>query len=252
MSLTVFDFQSQIVRVVMQDGQPWWVASDVCAVLELDDTSKAVSRLDEDEKGTNNIRTPGGNQDMLCVNEPGLYALVLTSRKPQAKAFKRWLTHEVIPSIRARGSYQLPQQPAPTEQDNFKPQSQIEIILASVQQLAATAQQMAEQEHRLLHTEHIAKELTLQLEVTKDELKSRIEAVEKEQDRFNHPSGHKYTILGFAKKQGLEISLNQSKSLGSKASSLCKTVGIAVERISDPRFGSVGLYPESILIQVFG
>ena len=111
MNLTVFDFESQIVRVVIHEGLPWWVAADVCAVLELDDTSKAVSRLDEDEKGTNSIRTPGGNQDMLCVNEPGLYALVLTSRKPQAKAFKRWLTHEVIPSIRAKGSYELPQQP---------------------------------------------------------------------------------------------------------------------------------------------
>ncbi|MBA3921285.1 MAG: hypothetical protein H0X31_06110 [Nostocaceae cyanobacterium] len=148
-------------------------------------------------------------------------------------------------------------QPEPTEITkpeiaDFKPQSQIEIILASVQQLAATAQQMAEQEQRLLQQERIAIELTGELEVAKAELSDRIKSVEKEQDRFNHPSGHKYTILGFAKKLGLEISLNQSKSFGSKASSLCRTNGIAVERITDPRFGSVGLYPESILIQVFG
>lgn len=93
------------IRVCMNDGEPWFVANDACRILELGDTSKAVSRLDDDEKGTNSIPTPGGVQNVLVVNEPGLYSLVLGSRKPEAKEFKRWLTHEVIPAIRKRGIY---------------------------------------------------------------------------------------------------------------------------------------------------
>lgn len=97
------------VRVVERDGQPWFVAKDVCECLELTDVSKTISLLDDDEKGTNSIRTPGGEQQMLVVSEPGLYSLILRSRKPEAKAFKRWVTHDVIPSIRKRGLYATPQ-----------------------------------------------------------------------------------------------------------------------------------------------
>lgn len=93
------------VRVVECEGEPWFVAKDVCECLELTDVSKTISLLDDDEKGTNSIRTPGGEQQMLVVSEPGLYSLILRSRKPEAKAFKRWIIHEVVPSIRKRGLY---------------------------------------------------------------------------------------------------------------------------------------------------
>lgn len=99
------------VRVVEHEGEPWFVAKDVCECLELTDVSKTISLLDDDEKGTNSIRTPGGKQDMLIVSEPGLYSLVLRSRKPEAKAFKRWIVHEVIPSIRRTGGYGAPALP---------------------------------------------------------------------------------------------------------------------------------------------
>lgn len=85
-----------------------FVAKDVCRVLEHRDTSKAVSRLDDDEKGTNNVRTPYGDQNMLVINESGLYSLILTSRKPEAKRFKKWVTSEVLPSIRRSGRYEAP------------------------------------------------------------------------------------------------------------------------------------------------
>ena len=101
-------FQNRVfgaVRVVEHEGEPWFVAKDVCECLELTDVSKTISLLDDDEKGTNSIRTPGGKQDMLIVSEPGLYSLILRSRKPEAKAFKRWIVHEVIPSIRRTGGY---------------------------------------------------------------------------------------------------------------------------------------------------
>lgn len=93
------------VRVIKQNGEPWFVAKDVCDCLGLGDTSKAVGRLEADEKGTNSIPTPGGHQNLLTVNEYGLYNLVLSSRKPEAKEFKRWITHDVIPSIRQHGAY---------------------------------------------------------------------------------------------------------------------------------------------------
>ena len=93
------------VRTVEQNGEPWFVAADVCRALGLGNSRMAVSKLDEDEKGVSSIDTLGGEQKLGIVNEPGLYTLVLSSRKPEAKAFKRWITHEVIPAIRKTGGY---------------------------------------------------------------------------------------------------------------------------------------------------
>lgn len=93
------------VRTVMREGQPWFVAADVCRALEIANSRDAISRLDEDEKGVASTDTPGGRQVVTIVNEPGLYVLVMGSRKPEAKAFKRWITHEVIPAIRKHGAY---------------------------------------------------------------------------------------------------------------------------------------------------
>ena len=93
------------IRTLNIDGEPWFVASDVCKALGIANNRDAVARLDEDEKGVALTDTLGGVQNLTTVNEPGLYALVLSSRKPEAKAFKRWITHEVIPSIRKHGGY---------------------------------------------------------------------------------------------------------------------------------------------------
>jgi prophage antirepressor-like protein len=102
---TEFKFDESVVRVAMTVGEPWFVAKDVCDILEHSDTSKAVERLDDDERGTNIVRTPGGPQTMLTVNESGLYALIFTSRKPEAKRFRKWVTSEVLPEIRKTGRY---------------------------------------------------------------------------------------------------------------------------------------------------
>lgn len=104
---SVFDFNGQPIRSFMKNGLPWFIAADGCKVLDISDTSRAVSRLDEDEKGTTTIRTPGGMQIMITVNEYGLYSLILTSRKPEAKAFKRWIIHEVLPALRQSGVYAI-------------------------------------------------------------------------------------------------------------------------------------------------
>lgn len=93
------------IRTVVIDGEPWFVAVDVCRALEIVNSRDALTRIDEDEKGVVLTDTPGGKQEVTTVNEPGLYSLVLGSRKPEAKVFKRWITHEVIPSIRKNGGY---------------------------------------------------------------------------------------------------------------------------------------------------
>lgn len=93
------------IRTLTIDGEPWFVAADVCRALEIGNPSMAVERLDDDEKGISTIDTLGGKQRMTIINEPGLYSLVLSSRKPEAKAFRRWITHEVIPTIRKYGGY---------------------------------------------------------------------------------------------------------------------------------------------------
>lgn len=104
----VHRYHDSDIRIVLRGGEPWFVAKDVCDVLEVGNSRDAVARLDEDEKGVGTIDTPGGPQEMAVVNEPGLYALVMTSRKPEAKAFRRWVTHEVLPSIRRTGVYAAP------------------------------------------------------------------------------------------------------------------------------------------------
>lgn len=97
------------VRVVMRDGEPWFVAADICRALDVDNNRQAVSRLDEDEKGVILNDTNRGKRSMAVISEPGLYALVLGSRKPEAQSFRRWITHEVLPAIRQEGAYMTPE-----------------------------------------------------------------------------------------------------------------------------------------------
>jgi prophage antirepressor-like protein len=108
-SLAPFQFEGRQVRVITDEqGEPWFVAADVCACLAIRNPSDALNRLDDDEKGLGQAETPGGEQSMSTVNEPGLYNLVLGSRKPEARRFKRWVTHEVLPAIRRTGRYAIP------------------------------------------------------------------------------------------------------------------------------------------------
>ena len=104
------------VRAVRgDDGEPMFVAKDVCTALEVKNSRDAIARLDTDERGVVLIDTPGGEQQMQAVNEAGLYVLVLSSRKPEAKAFKRWVTHEVLPALRRDGGYMVARDETPEQ-----------------------------------------------------------------------------------------------------------------------------------------
>ena len=139
----VFPVTSQTVRTILIDGEPWWVAKDVCEVLDLDQVSRATSRLDDDEKGVTSITTLGGNQDMAIINEAGLYSLILTSRKPDAKRFKKWVTHEVLPTIRKTGSYNT--RPVEPQQFLSDPASLRGLLLNYTEKVIALEAKVAEQ-----------------------------------------------------------------------------------------------------------
>lgn len=100
-ALDLFTYEGQQVRTVVVDGEPWFVAADVCSVLEIGNPTQAMTRLDDDER---TLISNEGRQ-INAVSEPGLYGLILGSRKPEARAFKRWIKHEVLPAIRKTGGY---------------------------------------------------------------------------------------------------------------------------------------------------
>ena len=108
-NIQVFEYQNNKVRTVDVDGEAWFVLKDVCEVLHLGTTAKVAERLDDDEKGMNQIHTPGGTQNVTVVNESGLYHVILRSDKPEAAPFRRWVTNDVLPAIRKTGSYNAPQ-----------------------------------------------------------------------------------------------------------------------------------------------
>lgn len=142
-AITPFDFEGRAVRVVEDDaGLPWFVALDVCECLDIRNTSHALSRLDDDEKGVANSDTLGGTQQVATVNEPGLYSLTLTSRKPEAKRFKRWITHDVLPALRRTGRYDMAEgqgtEPEPPPMP-LAPQHRADVLVSASRSFAALA-----------------------------------------------------------------------------------------------------------------
>lgn len=106
--ITPFRYNDHPVRVVAIDGEPWFVLADLCKVLDLSSVGRVASRLDEGVRQTHTLETAGGRQAMSIVSEAGMYEVVLRSDKPEAVTFRRWITSEVLPSIRRTGSYGTP------------------------------------------------------------------------------------------------------------------------------------------------
>ena len=102
--IQAFDFNERAVRCIMKDGEPWWVAKDVCEVLELSNPTMALEGLDEDERTKFCLGRQG---DANIISESGLYTLILRSNKPEARSFRRWVTHEVLPTLRKTGHYSI-------------------------------------------------------------------------------------------------------------------------------------------------
>lgn len=134
----LFRYNQREVRTLEIEGQIWFIAKDVCDILEINNVSQAVTRLDEDERDIISNDTPSGKQEMNIINESGLYSLILSSRKSEAKPFRNWVTREVLPSIRQTGSYALEQ-----------PKTKLEMIAEGFVQIARI-----EREHNQLQQDH--------------------------------------------------------------------------------------------------
>ena len=126
-------YQNHPVRIVDNDGETWFAAKDVSDILGYRDAYNMTRRLDEDEKDTHLVSTPSGDQEMLIISESGLYQAILGSKKKEAKDFTRWVTHDVLPSIRKTGGYTVPQNP---EQITDKNLQHIADILKSCAEIA--------------------------------------------------------------------------------------------------------------------
>lgn len=136
--LQIFKYNGKEVRTIQKDGEPWWVLKDVCEVLGLSSPHKVFERLYDDEKGRNQIPTLGGEQEMTVINESGLYNVILRSDKPEAKPFRKWVTSEVLPSIRKNGGYIA-------NQENLTPEQIVANALIVAQNIISQKDKQIEQ-----------------------------------------------------------------------------------------------------------
>jgi len=211
---TVFTFPTtnQAIRVVEIDGEPYWVAKDVCDVLGIDNSRQALTRLDDDEKkGVIINDTLGGPQQMSVVSESGLYALIFTSRKPEAKVFKKWVTSEVLPSIRKTGAYAESLSPS-------------EVILRMAQRAVDIERAQARQAK--VQAEHDA----------------RLKALEDNQGGSQYVS-----IIGYCNLYHIVADAQRASKWGRRASMLCRANGTHIGTINSEIWGVVNTYPVAML-----
>nr|DAK82367.1 MAG TPA: hypothetical protein [Caudoviricetes sp.] len=204
------------VRVLIQeDGEPLFCLADICNILELQ-SSAVIRRLEEGVTSNHPLPTNGGIQQLTFVNEEGLYDVILGSRKESTKPFRKWVTSEVLPSIRKTGSYSV------------KPMSQAELLLQQ-------AQVIVDLEKRQIAQEGKIQQLTKDF----DYLKSKTN---------NTPDF--YSVVGYCSLKGISINLEDAKQLGKEASKICKDNGIKTGSLPDPRFGRIKTYPYRVLESV--
>ena len=229
------------VRVVECEGEPWFVAKDVCECLELTDVSKTISLLDDDEKGTNSIRTPGGEQQMLVVSEPGLYSLILRSRKPEAKAFKRWIIHEVVPSIRKRGLYA-------TEAVMDRVLDDPDFGISLLQQYKFEREQRKLVEAQRDEAVRTKAEIGSRREATAMNTASRLS---KENDQLRDEIGDSRTWKQVKAIPWLEEVFEVSQAMysvaGRKLSDMSRRMGYEIREVEDSRYGSVKAYHMDVI-----
>ena len=206
----------EIRTVINENGEPMFCLVDVCAALEL--TPKGVKQRLGDEVISNYpiIDTLGREQQALFVNEDGLYDTVLESRKPKAREFRKWVTSEVLPSIRKTGQYAT------------KPLTPAQQLLANAQMLVEIEQRQMAQERRQI------------------EVENKVALIE---DRIRD-NGY-MAVAGFANVYKVKLSDTMKKKLGKLASSWCRRMGVLPEKIKHERWGFVNTYPMQALREVF-
>jgi prophage antirepressor-like protein len=225
-SLAVFQFNTQEIRFI--DGKP--VANDIAKVLGYADPKSTVSRkVSNKNKGVAKIATPGGIQSITVLEEAGIYQLIFSSQLEEAEKFQDWVFTEVLPSIRKTGQYRV------------RPMSPAEILMQQAQLMLKL-----EQEQELLK-----QKVALESQRV-DGIQELVEQHDCELERIFKPDGDYYSVRGYAKKLGVKnLTISEAKKIGKKASKYCKQEGIPMDKMDDPRYGYVNLYPERVLSVMF-
>ena len=239
MNLTLLKYNEKPVRQFLDDnGEPWWVASDVCEILGL--SGGAYKRLDEDEKGSKLIQTLGGMQNMVVVNEAGLNTLVIRCRKTEAKPVIRWFTHEILPSIRKTGAYSVPttkqvvtEMYPPLHAKSSSLVSQVEMLLAVVKQQEAIEAQVTETKQIVTEMKQVASEA--------------LKVAEEVKESTRHDNGYMH-VSSYARKLKVYIDTEHSKKIGMDLSKYCRQNGIEIHKIDHPYYPQgVNAYPTEVL-----
>lgn len=215
----VFKFGDFEIRAFADNnGDPMFIASDVCKALDQPNVSQVTARLDDDERGIHTVDTPNGPQQMVVVNESGLYSLILTSRKLEAKTFKRWITREVIPAIRKTGSYSV----APVD---TSPLGQLRMVVTALE-----VQQFQIDELR---------------EKQADEARQREDGDMAINARLN--DADYFSVLQWGQRQRLQVALSVRIEWGKRAAELSRIRGIEIKEIIEGRY-NVGRYHKTVLL----
>ncbi len=215
--ITPFQFGTHPVRVVTIDGEPWWVAADVCSVLGIIDVRDAVNRLYSDDRVQTPVVDSAGriNPNTWAINESGMYELVIRSDKPNAREFRRWITSEVLPEIRRTGSYSVvPLQPL----DDL---DMVEVAIRNIREQRARVAAVEQRQSAV--------------EIRQDAVEAKVSAVAGEHGWF--------TSLAYAKLNRLSTDRVSCQKHGQRASRLMRDQGLEPRKRQDSSFGTINTYP---------
>lgn len=222
--LSIFNYSEQEVRIVLIEGNPWFVATDICQCLGLENVSRAVTSLDKEDTTQCKVSDKIGRQQLLhCLNEGGLYNLIFKSEKQEAKVFKRWVTHEVLPSIRKTGKYEL-QKDSLTAMALMR--QQLDYLIEHEKQLREHKEKLENHETRLT------------------EIEAQITTVNKD---YLSLAGY-YAL----QKQVWGLSQVEASQIGKKLKKASDLANMPIIRIHDAKFGEVNGYHKDILANVLG
>ena len=220
----------QVRTIMSASNEPLFCLSDVCRALEM--KRFRIERLDKDVISNHPLQTAGGLQQVTFINEDGLYDIVLDSRKPKAKKFRKWITSEVVPSIRKTGSYSV-EQP--------KQLSAAESLLQSVQLLVAHERQLAILEHNQKNIQGAISSLYDKVYGMQFQTNMIEQKLNNEIDR--------YTVIGYCSAHNIPMTLTEASIIGGMCSRMCKKRNIPLEPIADRRFGKVNTYPSELIAE---
>jgi prophage antirepressor-like protein len=224
-SIVPFDFEGQQIRVIRDEqGDVWFIATDVCRVLGYSNPSKALSDNLDDEERSDVVQLTGVRPGItgsspLVINESGLYTLMIRSRDEKAKPFRKWVTSEVLPAIRRTGYYSITQSQDP--------------MLAMIDML---------KEQRLAQ---------LEIEKRQSVTEQRVSFLEAQNIALDTTVTY-FTVKGYHSRQGKQVSESEARVIGKDAAKLSRQLGYSIGKAPDPLWGSVNTYHEYILRQVLG